>query len=777
MINYKNHKLDLLHIQGNSMRFILKLLITTTLFLSISTISLNAREVSIEHKIAGLYTAFFNRAPDMSGLSYWTNRANTAKTNGQGASAVFKELSRGFATHPVFTSTYASLNNEAFVKAIYINSLGREGDSEGVIYWTRLLDNGMSRSDMVASFIEGSLTIDLTPQNFPNLTETELAAGQLRQDLITNKVTVAVDFVNKLGAKTNVVDANAPEDEPAYKASIEILSGVTEDTTTMDAAIEYLDSVKDEVDSIGKIVTKWHDIVNCAEVITYASNPTTGVCTQFSTPCDVPEGWDVCTPNQAPTANAGDDQTVTQGDTVTLSSSSTDSDGTITTYLWKEGTTTLSSASSFTKSNFSVGTHTITLTVTDNDGASATDSVVITVQSYNLPPEPISVIPINYLNSYRENAGMIQFTENNLLDQAALNHALYLANNNIFSHYESSSYPYFTGVTPSDRAHYVGYQAGVSENLTVGYDSFQTSIDGLITAIYHRLGFFSFTINKVGIGEGSASIKAHVFDMGNSYLEELCQGESFTGYGSYTYGICADTTFKIESSQYLVATEANLINNPKIVTWPYENQQDFQPVFFEESPDPLPMCGVSGNPISIQFNEYYAGDITMTSFKLFDANNNQITNVTVYDATSDINGELSDKEFALFPLDRLDWNTNYTAEFKYKEDGVNKIKSWIFKTKQIGYPYYTANQNEESFHVKSNTNYAIYLPPVNCNDDRMHYTLNTPAGLTINTREILDPNLLLFNISGTVGQSLKITDTNNGKIIHLIIDVADEAIR
>ncbi|SFV71390.1 hypothetical protein MNB_SV-13-2041 [hydrothermal vent metagenome] len=44
---------------------------------------------------------------------------------------VFKEISKGFSTHPVFTSTYNSLNDEEFVKAIYVNALGREGDSEG----------------------------------------------------------------------------------------------------------------------------------------------------------------------------------------------------------------------------------------------------------------------------------------------------------------------------------------------------------------------------------------------------------------------------------------------------------------------------------------------------------------------------------------------------------------------------------------------------------------------------------------------------------------------
>ena len=90
--------------------------------------------------------------------------------------------------------------------------------------------------------------------------------------------------------------------------------------------------------------------------------------------------------NVPPTANAGVDQSVPFGTAVTLDASgSSDSDGTISSYLWQEGGTTLSTLVSFTKSDFTAGTHTLTLTVTDNDGATATDTVVITIIP-NSPP-------------------------------------------------------------------------------------------------------------------------------------------------------------------------------------------------------------------------------------------------------------------------------------------------------------------------------------------------------------------------------------------------------
>ncbi|SFV71356.1 Chitinase [hydrothermal vent metagenome] len=86
-------------------------------------------------------------------------------------------------------------------------------------------------------------------------------------------------------------------------------------------------------------------------------------------------------PNQAPIANAGLNQTVTLGTAVTLDASgSSDSDGNITSYEWKEGNITLSNEINFTKSNFKIGIHTITLNVIDNKGAIGTDEVLVTVR-------------------------------------------------------------------------------------------------------------------------------------------------------------------------------------------------------------------------------------------------------------------------------------------------------------------------------------------------------------------------------------------------------------
>ncbi len=91
--------------------------------------------------------------------------------------------------------------------------------------------------------------------------------------------------------------------------------------------------------------------------------------------------------NIPPIADAGMDQTVKEGEIVFLSANaSTDPDGNITSYLWTERDVILSREVTFSM-NFSTGVHGIKLTVTDDDGETASDLVVVTVEHVGPPPE------------------------------------------------------------------------------------------------------------------------------------------------------------------------------------------------------------------------------------------------------------------------------------------------------------------------------------------------------------------------------------------------------
>src|SRR5690606_14257175 len=97
--------------------------------------------------------------------------------------------------------------------------------------------------------------------------------------------------------------------------------------------------------------------------------------------------------NIAPTADAGADQTVTDSDnsgeeSITLDgSASTDSDGTVVSYYWTISGTEIGTEAVLTTA-FAVGQHEVTLTVTDNNGVSASDTVSVTVLAGQIEETP-----------------------------------------------------------------------------------------------------------------------------------------------------------------------------------------------------------------------------------------------------------------------------------------------------------------------------------------------------------------------------------------------------
>ena len=105
--------------------------------------------------------------------------------------------------------------------------------------------------------------------------------------------------------------------------------------------------------------------------------------------------------NQAPTANAGTDQSVDEGTTVDLSATGADGDGTIASYNWQQesGTTVTISNADMANASFvapivaASEVLVLRVTVTDDDGATGSDTVSITVN--DTPPQPGSVISVN----------------------------------------------------------------------------------------------------------------------------------------------------------------------------------------------------------------------------------------------------------------------------------------------------------------------------------------------------------------------------------------------
>jgi len=382
---------------------------------------------------------------------------------------------------------------------------------------------------------------------------------------------------------------------------------------------------------------------------------------------------------------------------------------------------------------------------------------------------------LNYLNALRQKSGLTPFSSESHLARAAQNHSNYMRNNHKYGHSESSSYAGFTGTSPAPRAIYAGYSSKyVGENISYGTATVKGSIDNLLSAIYHRFGFLNPVYDVVGIGINGTT---YTYDMGNSGLNQLCQGQSFSGSGYYYPGVCADSTKKIEATAYQNAKQILKQRAPDIILWPAGNVGDIPPVFYGENPDPLPYSGVSGYPVSAQFNDAkFNNNITVESFTLEDADGNIQDDLVVMDKSNDPNQRFSEYQYALFPRNRLEWGSVYYSELVYNYNNSRKKLKWCFSTHSLSSEvdrfYRIENQPVANITVVSGKEYAIYIVPNNTNDTlggaSYNYTANRPEFKRI------DRNTIKVKVFGSIGKYVNFT-FGNGQKIKLTISSSDSA--
>lgn len=98
-------------------------------------------------QVARLYGTALGHLPDTGGLAFWTGAIERG-------TSTLADLAQALVASPEFAAASGALGNRAFVDQAYANTLGRPGDAEGVAYWTKALDNGLSRAAAVIGFSE-----------------------------------------------------------------------------------------------------------------------------------------------------------------------------------------------------------------------------------------------------------------------------------------------------------------------------------------------------------------------------------------------------------------------------------------------------------------------------------------------------------------------------------------------------------------------------------------------------------------------------------------------
>lgn len=345
--------------------------------------------------------------------------------------------------------------------------------------------------------------------------------------------------------------------------------------------------------------------------------------------------------------------------------------------------------------------------------------------------------PLEYLNSLRRQAGVTILQSDNSLEDAAVAHARYLVENNLYTHDEEEDAPDFTGGSAGERAIASGYSGKfVSENIYAGDVNAKEAIDILLSNIYHRFAFLDDDIDAIGIaGRMHAAYRfkrVYTYEMGQNSIGDTGTGE-----------------------------------RPEYVTWPYAGQSDLLPVFYEEEPDPLPGCSVSGYPISIVFDPSQAADMRLEAFNLYDQHHHPVTSTVLLDRESDPNGRFGEGEYALMPMHRLEWGSRYDAEVRYRKRGSEPVTiKWSFSTRKLPGRVVRVTDTEYRYHIKSGEKSYLYMVPEDCNDHFQGYRYRYAPTLKIEEK-MVDLNTIYIRASGKGNIEI---ETQNGKHYSVQVD-------
>ncbi len=252
-------------------------------------------------------------------------------------------------------------------------------------------------------------------------------------------------------------------------------------------------------------------------------------------------------PNQAPTANAGANKTTEVNEAVIITGSGSDSDGNIVQYEWKKGSTVIGTTATISYVPTVAGTDTLTLTVTDDDGAEDSDSMIVTVtETIEYIPYEVPVIDEVTKQAYLDAVNAARGEEqdcgvhgmmgpvdplvwNDALYKASYEHSNDMMRSNTFSHDGSNTEYDWSAVILElgrgsnliDRVENNGYLtwAAISENIAAykGFtgDGLALVIEGWIESDGHCKNLMNGDYEEIGM--------AHVSDGNGDWTDYWTQ--------------------------------------------------------------------------------------------------------------------------------------------------------------------------------------------------------------------------------------------------------------
>ena len=267
------------------------------------------------------------------------------------------------------------------VAKLYVATFNRAPDPGGLSYWTNdSFDGNPTLSGIARSFFDQPETQTLYPE------------GTFHRDFIQSV------YQNLFNREPDTAGWNYWEGELTKGAFsknsfiIAVINGALDNDDGLDATILENKTIVGLSFSEAGLT----DLDDAKSIMSGVSADATSMSSAVAS-FGISLYGDIPSSNIAPIANAGDDQNVSTYTGITLeASNSYDTDGSISSYEWVIEGITVSTDVVWTNS-FSPGNYTVLLRVTDNDGETATDTVMISVTQSILATAKISASSTNVI--------------------------------------------------------------------------------------------------------------------------------------------------------------------------------------------------------------------------------------------------------------------------------------------------------------------------------------------------------------------------------------------
>ena len=208
-----------------------------------------------EDDITEVYLATLGRVPDKAGLQYW-----------QESNLTIEQITQSFFEQEETQALYASTpTTDAFVQEIYRNVLGREGEEEGVTYWSDALESGkIPKPLFIKAILDGAKGDDATKLQ----EKTALSKKVIESNLTDTDAKMVLSTYGKKGYDTALKDLNERADRAAFAEQLEIDEPKLEDALESSSLTEgEKNSVRSYFRQKGLSITK--DMINLIELKDY----------------------------------------------------------------------------------------------------------------------------------------------------------------------------------------------------------------------------------------------------------------------------------------------------------------------------------------------------------------------------------------------------------------------------------------------------------------------------------------------------------------------------